>query len=226
MAAVWLLLLLVHAVWIDRATQDAADAGLRQRRVSDVSSNDVSLDEAFELLQAWNSVLKLKSKVAARDDSMSADHTGHNMSANRSMSTDYPSHSLSADHHSLSADHSMSADRSMSADYPSRSMSADHNMSADRSMSADYPSRSMSADHHPSHNMTADHPNHSMSADHNMSADHSMSADYPSHSMSADHNMTSHNMSTVSQQLNHLSDSLNLGYQNDSMDDDFVVVDI
>ncbi|XP_019721136.1 uncharacterized protein LOC109513266 isoform X7 [Hippocampus comes] len=210
MAAVWLLLLLVHAVWIDRATQDAADAGLRQRRVSDVSSNDVSLDEAFELLQAWNSVLKLKSKVAARDDSMSADHTGHNMSANRSMSTDYPSHSLSADHHSLSADHSMSADRSMSADYPSRSMSADHNMSADRSMSADYPSRSMSADHHPSHNMTSN----------------SMSADYPSHSMSADHNMTSHNMSTVSQQLNHLSDSLNLGYQNDSMDDDFVVVDI
>ncbi|XP_019721134.1 uncharacterized protein LOC109513266 isoform X5 [Hippocampus comes] len=213
MAAVWLLLLLVHAVWIDRATQDAADAGLRQRRVSDVSSNDVSLDEAFELLQAWNSVLKLKSKVAARDDSMSADHTGHNMSANRSMSTDYPSHSLSADHHSLSADHSMSADRSMSADYPSRSMSADHNMSADRSMSADYPSRSMSADHHPSHNMTSN-----------------MSADYPSRSMSADHhpshNMTSHNMSTVSQQLNHLSDSLNLGYQNDSMDDDFVVVDI
>lgn len=67
------------------ATQDASDAGLRQRRVSgkiidyvinyfifvrirhvlfapDVSSNDVSLDEAFELLRAWNSVLKLKSK--------------------------------------------------------------------------------------------------------------------------------------------------------------------
>ncbi|XP_077407661.1 uncharacterized protein LOC144038793 [Vanacampus margaritifer] len=82
MAAGWLLVVLAHVLLMDTAdaTSDESNAGLKKEAVLDVTSNDVSLEGAFELLQALNSVMKLQNK--AQNDAME-DH--HHASGNMSQ---------------------------------------------------------------------------------------------------------------------------------------------
>ncbi|XP_077407662.1 uncharacterized protein LOC144038794 [Vanacampus margaritifer] len=135
MAAVWLLVVLAHALFIDTAdaTSDESNAGLKKEAVLDVTSNDVSLEGAFELLHALNSVMKLQNK--AKNDAMEDHHASGNMSQE---------------------DHHASGNMSQEDHHASGNMSQeDHHASGNMSQEDHHASGNMSQeDHHASGNMS------------------------------------------------------------------------
>ncbi|XP_077406553.1 uncharacterized protein LOC144038187 [Vanacampus margaritifer] len=82
MAALWLLIVLAHAVFVDRglcvpvdAKQEESNAGLKK----DVSHDD-SLKKAFELLHSFDSMLKQQNKVKPAAEVELDDQVSHNVS--------------------------------------------------------------------------------------------------------------------------------------------------
>ncbi|XP_077359525.1 uncharacterized protein LOC144005299 [Festucalex cinctus] len=105
MAAVWFLVVLAYALLMGTdARSEGSNVGQKEGAVLDVKSNDVSLEEAFKLLQRLSSALNLQNE--AKDDAVSHEDQAphHNVSQHEDQA---PHHNVSqhedqAPHHNVS----------------------------------------------------------------------------------------------------------------------------